>query len=151
MFGSGALYHPAVYAAVVGIILPVPFWLLGKRYPKRIWRMVHFGVLLNSLLSIPPASGINYASCLSVGFIFREYSFPQSPGGSDGKSRISTSSPSFGLVVQSKLGSAMERGGHSGCPVQLHLERSARFGNTALCLVHIFDSWSAQCYHSMVG
>lgn len=72
MFGSGALYHPVVYAAVVGIILPVPFWLLGRRYPRKIWRMIHFGVLLNSLLSIPPSSGINYVSCLTVGFIFRE-------------------------------------------------------------------------------
>lgn len=73
IFGNNALYHPAVFAAVAGSILPIPFWFCGRRYARSIWIMVHSGVMLNSLLATPPASGIHYSSFLLVGFIFREY------------------------------------------------------------------------------
>lgn len=73
IFGNDALYHPTVFAAVAGTILPIPFWLFGRRHPRSIWAMVHSGVMLNSLLATPPASGIHYSSFLLVGFIFREY------------------------------------------------------------------------------
>lgn len=72
VFGNGALYHPSVYAAVAGIFLPIPFWLLGRHYKRSIWRKVDSVVLFNSLLGIPPANGVNYASFLIVGFVFRK-------------------------------------------------------------------------------
>ncbi|KAI5451012.1 hypothetical protein NCC49_002503 [Naganishia albida] len=71
VFGSGALYHPSVYAAVAGIFLPIPLWLLGRHYKRSIWRKVDSVVLFNSLLGIPPANGVNYASFLIVGFVFQ--------------------------------------------------------------------------------
>lgn len=73
LFGDRALYHISVYAALIGAVLPIPIWLLGRRYKRSIWRMVHFGVLLNSVLNTPPATGANYASFFLAGFIFREY------------------------------------------------------------------------------
>ncbi len=72
IFGQGAMYYYAVYAAVAGVFLPIPFWLLGKKYPKSIFPLVNMAVILNGSLNIPPATGINYASWLTVGFIFRE-------------------------------------------------------------------------------
>lgn len=34
MFGTASIYHPVLYCFFLGILLPVPFWLLHKRFPK---------------------------------------------------------------------------------------------------------------------
>jgi hypothetical protein len=67
------MYHPEVFALVGGALLPIPFYFLGKKYPKSFLRLVNTAVLLNGSLNIPPATGINYASWLAVGFTFREW------------------------------------------------------------------------------
>lgn len=73
IFGPGAMYHAVLYALVAGAVIPVPFWLLGRKYPKSIWKAVNWGVIFNSVTAIPPATGINYANFLLVGFIFRKF------------------------------------------------------------------------------
>ncbi|KAJ9121945.1 hypothetical protein QFC24_004527 [Naganishia onofrii] len=73
IFGAGAMYHGVLYALLAGAFIPIPFWYLGKRYPKSIWKAVNWGVILNSVTAIPPATGINYATFLLVGFIFRAF------------------------------------------------------------------------------
>lgn len=70
-FGTGSLYHPHLYAIVVGAFLPVPFFLWQRRYPSSWARYVSTPVILNGVSSIPPATGINYSSWFAVGFVFQ--------------------------------------------------------------------------------
>jgi hypothetical protein len=54
----------------VGAIAPVPFYVLARRFPLSIWRYINVPVFFAGVSSIPPGSGINYASWSIVGFIF---------------------------------------------------------------------------------
>ncbi|EIW72833.1 hypothetical protein TREMEDRAFT_42014 [Tremella mesenterica DSM 1558] len=71
LFSKGSLYHPQLYAFLVGAILPIPMWFLVRKYPKSLWRNINIPVIFNGALSIPPATGVNYASWLIVSFIFQ--------------------------------------------------------------------------------
>jgi hypothetical protein len=71
LFSKGALYYPQVYAALAGAILPIPLWLWVRKYPRSIFRNMNFPVIFNGALSIPPATGVNYASWFATGFIFQ--------------------------------------------------------------------------------
>ncbi|OCF31915.1 OPT family small oligopeptide transporter [Kwoniella heveanensis BCC8398] len=71
LFSKGSLYHPQTYALLVGAILPIPFWLWVRKYPRSIFRNLNLPVVFSGALSIPPATGVNYASWLVTGFIFQ--------------------------------------------------------------------------------
>jgi hypothetical protein len=73
IFGMGALYHPITWALLIGAFLPVPFWWLSRKYPKRFWKAVNWTVILNSITAIPPANGSNYAGFFLAGFVFRKF------------------------------------------------------------------------------
>ncbi|KAK2464416.1 hypothetical protein APHAL10511_003564 [Amanita phalloides] len=70
-FGAGSIYHPQLYAIIVGALLPLPFWLWQRRRPQSWIRWVSTPVILNGVSSIPPATGINYSSWFLVGFVFQ--------------------------------------------------------------------------------
>ncbi|KAL9712217.1 hypothetical protein Ac2012v2_005295 [Leucoagaricus gongylophorus] len=70
-FGSGSIYHPHLYAIIVGAFLPLPFWLWQRRYPDSWIKWVSTPVILNGVSNIPPATGINYSSWFAVGFVFQ--------------------------------------------------------------------------------
>ena len=70
-FGPGSLYHPHVYAIIIGAVLPFPFWLWRRRYPNSWVKWVSTPVILNGTAWIPPATGINYSSWFLVGFMFQ--------------------------------------------------------------------------------
>jgi OPT family oligopeptide transporter len=70
-FGAGSIYHPQLYAIVIGALLPVPFWLWQRRHPESWIRYVSTPIILNGVSFIPPATGINYSSWFAVGFIFQ--------------------------------------------------------------------------------
>lgn len=65
------MYHGVLYGLLGGALVPIPFWYLGRKYPNSFWKVVNWGVILNSVTAIPPANGVNYACFLLVGFIFR--------------------------------------------------------------------------------
>jgi hypothetical protein len=70
-FGDHSIYHPQLYALIIGAILPVPFWLWQRRFPKTRLKFINIPVVLNGVQSIPPATGINYSSWFAVGFVFQ--------------------------------------------------------------------------------
>jgi len=70
-FGSGSIYHPQLYAIIVGAFLPLPFWFLQRKYPHSWIKWVSTPVILNGVSNIPPATGINYSSWFAVGFVFQ--------------------------------------------------------------------------------
>ena len=70
-FGTGSIYHPQVYAFIIGTFLPLPFWLWKRRYPQSWVRWVSTPLILLSMSYIPPAMGINISSWFLVGFVFQ--------------------------------------------------------------------------------
>lgn len=70
-FGVGTLYHPQVFAVIVGALLPIPFWLWQRRYPTSWVKSINIPVILNGVSLIPPAVGINYSAWFAVGFGFQ--------------------------------------------------------------------------------
>lgn len=71
-FGIGMMYNPILYWLLVGAVLPVPFYLLGRRYPNSWLQYVNIPVLFTGAVYMPPATGINYSSWFLFGFIFRK-------------------------------------------------------------------------------
>lgn len=70
LFGPGQIYNPLLWFFLIGAILPIPFYLLARRYPLSFWRYINIPVFFAGVTGIPPGSGINYASWGIVGFIF---------------------------------------------------------------------------------
>ncbi|THH21063.1 hypothetical protein EUX98_g8459 [Antrodiella citrinella] len=70
-FGSGSIYHPELYALIVGAFLPLPFWYYQRRWPNAWNKWISTPVILNSVQFIPPATGINYSSWFVTGFVFQ--------------------------------------------------------------------------------
>lgn len=70
-FGVGSIYHPHLYCIIVGVFIPIPFYLWQRRYPKSWVRYVNTPVVFSGLSAIPPATGINYSSWFFVAFIFQ--------------------------------------------------------------------------------
>ncbi|KLT45603.1 OPT superfamily oligopeptide transporter [Cutaneotrichosporon oleaginosum] len=71
LFSKGGIYNPQLWMMLVGAIVPFPFWLYCRRYPQSIVRHINPSIVFAVCLSIPPASGINIASFLVVGFVFQ--------------------------------------------------------------------------------
>lgn len=69
-FSSPAGYSALLYFFILGAALPIPVYLLRRRYPNSFWRHVHIPLFLGGLNYIPPASGTNYGSWAIVGLIF---------------------------------------------------------------------------------
>lgn len=70
-FGTGSIYHPHLYAIIVGVFLPLPFWLWQRRRPNSWAKYVSTPIVLNGVSGIPPATGINYSSWFVVGVVFQ--------------------------------------------------------------------------------
>ncbi|CAF0826649.1 unnamed protein product [Rotaria sordida] len=71
MFGKGSIYSPLLYGFLGGILLPIPFWFLMKKFPNVKWlKYIHFPIMLTATAIMPPAPPGNFPSWLLVGFIF---------------------------------------------------------------------------------
>ena len=70
-FGNDSVYQALLYFLLLGLVLPIPFYLASKRWPKSWITYVNIPVLINGVTFIPPASGINYSSWFLAGGVFR--------------------------------------------------------------------------------
>lgn len=71
MFGKGSTYSPLLYGFLLGALLPVPSWLLFKKFPNSKWlKHVHFPIMLSATAIMPPAPPGNYPSWFLVGVLF---------------------------------------------------------------------------------
>ncbi|GAA6021624.1 hypothetical protein JCM8202_002357 [Rhodotorula sphaerocarpa] len=71
LFGPGKPYHPLLYSAIPGAVIPVVCWLILRRWPNSSIRRFNPSVALAGLAYVPPATGINFSSAALVGFIFQ--------------------------------------------------------------------------------
>lgn len=71
LFSPGGMYNWVLYFFLIGAILPIPFYILARRYPTRFYRYVNIPVCFAGLAQLPPATGINYSSWAMVGCLFQ--------------------------------------------------------------------------------
>lgn len=71
MFGSTSIYHPLMYFFIAGLLIPIPFYLISRRFPGTVLDQIHIPVLLTSTGMMPPARPFQYANWLVVGFCFQ--------------------------------------------------------------------------------
>jgi len=71
VFSPGAVYHPMFYFFLVGALLPIPFYLLARKYPAKWYKYVNIPVFFVGTGNMPPASGVNFSSWALVGFVFQ--------------------------------------------------------------------------------
>ncbi|KAI0793278.1 OPT oligopeptide transporter [Abortiporus biennis] len=71
MFSPGALYNPLLYFYLIGALIPIPCYLLARKYPRSFWRYINIPLVFAGVTSMPPATGINYSSWIAVGFVFQ--------------------------------------------------------------------------------
>ncbi|KAF9096029.1 hypothetical protein BGX29_008765 [Mortierella sp. GBA35] len=71
MFGPTSIYHPLMFFFIAGILIPIPFYLVSKRFPGTILDQIHIPILLTSTGMMPPARPFQYANWLVIGFIFQ--------------------------------------------------------------------------------
>ncbi|KAG9525478.1 OPT superfamily oligopeptide transporter, partial [Aureobasidium melanogenum] len=69
-FSRDSIYRPLLWFFLIGALLPVPVYLLKRRYPDSLWRYCHVPLFLGGLNYLPPATGTNYGSWVIVGLIF---------------------------------------------------------------------------------
>lgn len=71
MFGPGSTYSSLLYGFLIGALLPIPSWILMKKFPHIQWlKYIHFPIMLSAAIMMPPAPPGNFPSWLLVGFIF---------------------------------------------------------------------------------
>ncbi|CAF3366692.1 unnamed protein product [Rotaria socialis] len=71
MFGKQSMYSSLLYGFLIGALLPIPFWILMKKFPKVKWlKYIHFPIMLSATCYMPPTPPGNYPSWLLVGFFF---------------------------------------------------------------------------------
>lgn len=73
MFGPESPYNSMLYFFLIGLLLPIPFWYLTKKYPNSWVKYIHIPVILNSTGMMPPAVPLNYTMWFTAGLMFMFY------------------------------------------------------------------------------
>ena len=56
---------------LIGACLPIPFYILARRYPYSKWRYVNVPTILSAGMFFPPSTGMNFTSWFIVAAIFQ--------------------------------------------------------------------------------
>ncbi|EPS68970.1 hypothetical protein M569_05793, partial [Genlisea aurea] len=76
MFTSKGVYGALNWWFLVGGVLPIPIYLLARKYPERKWlQLVNVPLILSATMSMPPARAVNYIMWGIVGIFFNIYLF----------------------------------------------------------------------------
>ncbi|KAL0081202.1 OPT family small oligopeptide transporter [Phycomyces blakesleeanus] len=70
MFGGKSPYGVLMWFFLIGLLIPIPFWLLSRKYPDSWFKYIHFPLILNATAMMPPATPINFSMWSLFGFIF---------------------------------------------------------------------------------
>ncbi|KAG0450204.1 hypothetical protein HPP92_027046 [Vanilla planifolia] len=74
IFGKLGHYWALNYLFLLGFLLPVPFWLLAKTFPKnKVLKYIHIPLIISGASAIPPAHTVNYITWGAVGIFFNYY------------------------------------------------------------------------------
>ncbi|CAB4424935.1 unnamed protein product [Rhizophagus irregularis] len=64
-FGPNSPYHPLLWGFLIGVFVPIPFYLLHRKYPKYRFDLVNVPLICNGLQLIPES----YTNFIIMGFL----------------------------------------------------------------------------------
>ncbi|KDN52996.1 OPT oligopeptide transporter [Tilletiaria anomala UBC 951] len=69
LFSSTANRISLSYALAAGALLPIPFWYLNRRYPRRIWKFVNVPLMLFGVPFAMAGDPVNTTAFVAINFI----------------------------------------------------------------------------------
>ncbi|XP_044462609.1 oligopeptide transporter 1-like [Mangifera indica] len=76
MFTKEGVYPELNWFFLLGLLAPVPGWLLSRKYPEKKWiKNIHTPLILLGPLAMPSANAVHYLSWGAVGILFNYYIF----------------------------------------------------------------------------
>ena len=73
MFGKGGQYNGLEWGFLVGLLLPIPFWYLSRKYPNSLIRYIHIPAMLYGSLNLAPYNLSYQWPCLMASWFFNYY------------------------------------------------------------------------------
>ncbi|KAL5735608.1 hypothetical protein ACOSP7_030069 [Xanthoceras sorbifolium] len=76
MFTNYGIYPEMNWFFIIGLLAPVPVWLLSRKYPEKKWiKLIHMPMIFGGPLGMPSAKAVHYLSWGAVGIFFNYYVF----------------------------------------------------------------------------
>jgi OPT family small oligopeptide transporter len=69
-YGSHGLYRHLLWGALIGLVLPVPFYFAAKRYPRSIISKLHPPILLAGVISWAPINLSYITAAIPIAYLF---------------------------------------------------------------------------------
>lgn len=74
MFTKHGIYPEMNWFFLIGLLAPVPVWLLSRQFPKQKWiKLINMPIILGATMAMPPARAVNYIAWGAVGIFFNFY------------------------------------------------------------------------------
>ncbi|KAI7888024.1 OPT family small oligopeptide transporter [Mucor mucedo] len=73
MFGPGTQYYIFLWAFIIGLFLPVPFWLLHKKFPKAGFHYVNTPMVLIGLAGFMPGGSSSFITVSIITIFVSQY------------------------------------------------------------------------------
>ncbi|KAI9288585.1 OPT oligopeptide transporter protein-domain-containing protein [Umbelopsis sp. AD052] len=70
MFAGNSPYSSMLYFFLIGLVLPIPFFLYSRKYPNSWVKYVHIPLIFNATGMMPPAVPLNFSMWCACGFVF---------------------------------------------------------------------------------
>ncbi|KAJ1960243.1 hypothetical protein GGI12_003907 [Dipsacomyces acuminosporus] len=71
VFGQGSPYKPLLWGFLLGTFLPIPVYILQRRYPNAKWlNHIYVPVILSGIVGLPPMPPVDFPMWFLFGFIF---------------------------------------------------------------------------------
>ncbi|KAJ0101231.1 hypothetical protein Patl1_03872 [Pistacia atlantica] len=81
MFTSHGIYPQMNWFFLIGVLAPVPVWLLSRKFPEKKWiKYIHMPLILAGPGGLPSAKAVHYWSWAAVGIFFNYYIFKRYKG-----------------------------------------------------------------------
>ncbi|BAT85289.1 hypothetical protein LR48_Vigan03g218100 [Vigna angularis] len=74
MFAKDGVYPGMNWFFLIGLLAPIPVWLLSRKFPNHKWiELINFPIIAAGASNIPPARSVNYITWGIVGIFFNFY------------------------------------------------------------------------------
>lgn len=81
MFTKQGIYPEMNWFFIIGLLAPVPVWLLSRKYPNKKWiKYINMPIIFAATGGMPPARSVNYITWGAVGIYFNFYVYRKYKG-----------------------------------------------------------------------
>lgn len=81
MFTKLGIYPEQNWFFLIGLLAPIPLWLLARKFPDKKWiRSIHIPLIISATQSMPAARSVNYWTWGAVGVFFNYYIYRKYKG-----------------------------------------------------------------------